>query len=50
MNKKAVKGIIGALVLAILIPTVVFVLTQEDAFEKLGINGIEQQEMKETQG
>ncbi|MGG1444147.1 hypothetical protein ABE354_19210 [Brevibacillus laterosporus] len=41
MNKKAVKGIIGALVLAILIPTVVFVLTQEEVNEKLGVNGFD---------
>ncbi|WP_232699485.1 DUF4175 domain-containing protein [Brevibacillus daliensis] len=47
MNKKAFKWIIGALAVAIFVPTVVFMLAQEH--KKLGVNGIDQQEPQEIQ-
>ncbi|QOS97910.1 hypothetical protein JNUCC42_15325 [Brevibacterium sp. JNUCC-42] len=46
MNKKALKWIIGSLALAVIVPTVAFMLIQED---KPDVNVFQQQEMQEVQ-
>ncbi|QOS97503.1 hypothetical protein JNUCC42_12935 [Brevibacterium sp. JNUCC-42] len=49
MNKKALKWIIGSLALAVIVPTVAYMLIQELAVDKLDGNVFEQEEMQEVQ-
>ncbi|QDX92697.1 hypothetical protein EEL32_22780 [Brevibacillus laterosporus] len=49
MNKKALKWIIGSLALAVIVPTVAFMLIQELSFDKHDVNSFEQEEMQEVQ-
>ncbi|RAP29223.1 hypothetical protein C2W64_04170 [Brevibacillus laterosporus] len=49
MNKKKLKWIIGSLALAVILPTVSYMLIQGLAVDKLDGNVFEQEEMQEIQ-
>ncbi|RAP30407.1 hypothetical protein C2W64_01603 [Brevibacillus laterosporus] len=48
MNKKAIKWIIGSLALAVIVPTVAFMLVQERAIDKIDMIS-DQQEVGATE-